>query len=151
MSFKRYGLITDKDEKYYMEYCESPDEYGAFKIPLKLGANRFNPSKYHNHWRRFHNGRNYEEKWYNVIGFIPKEIDFTKDFQEDIFQLINGRYGISIEEFMRDESTNYRTMENLETLESLIGSRLWLLKEGKYLTTANNKILRPIKDIFEFE
>jgi hypothetical protein len=26
-----------------------------------------------------------------------------------------------------------------------------LLKEGKYLTTANNKILRPIKDIFEFE
>ncbi len=52
---------------------------------------------------------------------------------------------------MRDEAINYHTMENIETLESLMGGRVWLLKEGKYLTAANNKILRPIKDIFEFE
>ncbi len=152
MSFKRYGLITDRDEKYYMEFCEAPTEYEVFKIPLKLGSNRYKPKDiYHNHWRRFHNGRNFEEKWYNVIGYIPKEVEFSKNFEDDIFQLIDGRYGISIEEFMKDEATNYRTMQNVDSIEDLIGTRLWLLKEGKYLTTANNKILRPIKDIFEFE
>jgi len=72
MSFKRYGLITDTDEKYYMEYCESPNKYEAFKIPLKLGANRFIPSKYHNHWRSSHNGRNYEEDSIMLLGLFLK-------------------------------------------------------------------------------
>lgn len=153
MRDERYTLVTTTGEGYAVRaYSNVPSwcAHERFKVsvPVRDGR-RSQLYRYIGGRRNFRNGGSNEVDWYNLIGFLEKDVEYDESVAVGILDVI-GR-PMFLEEFMKETSKDgsFASILSIENLAELKGRRPWLLREGKSMVTAHYKILPVVADVID--